>query len=87
MKNSKKLAIEQLLNEELKNRGWSIDRWGNAKSPSETYRIKFMTNVIRLEGKGSKTAQWINLISYGFANADLLLRRIDLIKEKDPTQL
>lgn len=96
MKNSRKIVAGAELKAELKSRGWSEDRWGHMKSPSSTYRAKFMTNVIRLEvackhenpyDPSKQETSWVLTKSFLFKEAALLLARIDLIKQKDPSRL
>ncbi len=43
--------------------GMKKDRYGNVVNQDKTFRIKFKSNVLRLEKKSKVTGTWFNLLS------------------------
>ena len=46
-----------------KDLGLQKDRYGNVVNQDKTFRIKFKSNVLRLEKKSAITGTWFNLLS------------------------
>ena len=46
-----------------KEHGMKEDRYGNVVNQDKTFRIKFKSNVLRLEKKSKITGTWFNLLS------------------------
>ena len=67
-----KQGIAEVAGALLSARGWREDRWGNWKSPSSNYRVKFQPRVVRIERKfaGWRGPEWKRIASLGYSDFD-----------------